>query len=72
MVKIILIGFMGAGKSSFGKKLAKALHLPFYDSDQLIEQEQNKTIETLFSESGETGFRLLEKELIQKFAEKQD
>ena len=72
MVKIILIGFMGAGKSSFGKKLAKALHLPFYDSDQLIEQEQNKSIETLFSESGETGFRLIEKELIQKFGKKQE
>ena len=63
---------MGAGKTTFGKKLAKAMHLPFYDSDQLIEQEQNKTIETLFSESGETGFRLLEKKLIQKFAEKQE
>jgi shikimate kinase len=72
MNKIILIGFMGAGKTTFGKKLAKAMQLPFYDSDQLIEQEQNKTIETLFSESGESGFRLLEKELIQKFTEKQE
>lgn len=72
MNKIILIGFMGAGKTTLGKKLAKALQLPFYDSDQLIEQDQNKSIETLFSEIGESNFRLLEKNVIHQFFENKE
>jgi shikimate kinase len=63
---------MGAGKTTFGKKLAKALQLPFYDSDQLIEEQTQKTIANLFLEFGENGFRQLEKDLIQQLKTRQD
>jgi shikimate kinase len=61
---IILIGFMGSGKSSVGKKLAKLLGIPFVDSDLAIENKTSKTINQIFEEEGEEKFRLLEKEFI--------
>lgn len=58
---IFLIGFMGCGKSSLGKKLAANLKTKFIDLDQSIEQEQGKKISAIFSDEGETAFRELEK-----------
>jgi shikimate kinase len=57
---IYLLGFMGAGKTSVGKVLAKKLRLEFRDLDELIEGECGKTISRLFSEDGEDFFRDLE------------
>jgi shikimate kinase len=57
---IYLIGFMGCGKSHWGKLLAQELDLPFYDLDELISQMVGKSIPRIFQESGESGFRLLE------------
>jgi shikimate kinase len=55
---------MGAGKTTLGKKLAKALDLHFLDSDQLIEQQQGMSIGKLFAEKGETHFREIERECL--------
>ena len=62
--KIIFIGFMGSGKTSIGKKLASKLNLPFYDTDEMIEQSTKKSIPIIFKEEGEEYFRLLESKLI--------
>ena len=45
---VFLIGMMGAGKSTVGRHLAKALNYKFFDTDQLIEKQENRTIEAIF------------------------
>lgn len=57
---IILTGFMGAGKTTVGRKLAKKLALKFYDIDKGIEEKCNKNISEIFAEHGEKGFRKTE------------
>lgn len=64
---IILIGFMGCGKSTLGKKIAKKLSYEFVDMDELIEKAEKKTVSQIFEENGEEYFRLKEKELLQTF-----
>lgn len=64
MDNIILIGFMGSGKTSVGKKLADALSFHFYDTDELIEKESGKTVKEIFAGKGEAYFRELETKLI--------
>jgi shikimate kinase len=64
MAKIILVGFMGSGKTTIGKKLAKALGVPFIDADQEIEKWTEMTIGEIFSVHGESYFRGLERTFI--------
>jgi shikimate kinase len=54
---IILIGFMGCGKSTVGKELQKKLNCPLIDTDEAIEQLAGKSISTIFEENGEEDFR---------------
>jgi shikimate kinase len=61
---IVLIGFMGAGKTTIGTLLAARLELPFADSDQVIEQQAGRPIPQLFAEDGEPAFRALEHQVI--------
>lgn len=65
MKRIILIGFMGAGKTTLGKVLAETLSIPFYDTDSLIEHHTNSSISSIFLNYGESYFRNLEKETIE-------
>jgi len=57
---------MGTGKTSTGKKLAKALNCPFIDTDKLIAQQEGCTISQLFENKGESYFRELEKQVIEE------
>ena len=57
---------MGAGKSTLGKKLAKAIGYQFVDSDKEISNQQGVTISVLFDTKGEAYFRQLEKEFIEQ------
>jgi shikimate kinase len=72
MKKIVLVGYMGSGKTEIGKLLAKKVLLPFYDLDFLIETEIEKTISELFSEKGEIYFRKIEHELFIKQIQKNE
>ncbi len=67
---VFLIGMMGAGKSTVGRYLAKALNYQFLDTDQLIERKENRTIEAIFKESGESYFRNIERDIINQFDNK--
>ncbi len=56
-MRIILIGYMGCGKTTVGKKLANRLKLDFIDMDLYIEKTENKTISDIFKDKGEVFFR---------------
>lgn len=65
-MKIFLVGFMGAGKTTVGRLLAERLGMPFYDLDQLIEAAQGKSVRDIFESVGETEFRRIERDLLSK------
>lgn len=64
MTNVILIGFMGSGKTSCGKALAEISNMEFADTDEMIERQQNMSITDIFSKYGEAYFRKLETQLI--------
>ena len=72
MIRIILIGYMGAGKTTVGKALAKELGVPFYDLDWYIESRMRKTVAQIFAEKGEEGFRKIEHSMLHEIAEFED
>lgn len=72
MIRIILIGYMGAGKTTVGKDLAKALGVTFYDLDWYIETRMRKTVKQIFDERGEEGFRQIEHNMLHEVAEFED
>jgi shikimate kinase len=63
-MNIYLIGFMGSGKSFTGQQLAAALHLPFVDLDERIEQTEKRSIAQVFESEGESYFRSIEAQLL--------
>ncbi len=63
-MNIFLVGPMGSGKSSLGKKLAKSLARKFIDTDKEIEKKESKTINEIFENNGENYFRKKEKEFL--------
>ena len=63
-MKIYLIGFMGAGKTTVGRELSARIELPFFDLDELIETSEKMTIRELFAQHGEPYFRKRERDLL--------
>ena len=61
---IILLGYMGVGKSSVAKQLAKTLNLKYIDLDDFVEQKENKSISDIFKEKGEIYFRKIENQYL--------
>ncbi len=72
MKRIIIIGYMGTGKTTLGKELAKVTGLQFYDLDWYIESRMHKTVAQLFAEKGEEGFRKIERNMLHEVAEFED
>jgi len=66
MSRIFLIGYMGSGKTTVGKKLANRLNYDFIDLDECIEKEYQKTITQIFNEEGENAFREKEYNALKK------
>ncbi|MBT8044716.1 MAG: shikimate kinase [Verrucomicrobiae bacterium] len=62
---IVLVGFMGCGKSTIGRVLGKKLGYHLVDTDQVIEQDTQKSISKIFAHSGEDAFRTLETQLLE-------
>ena len=72
MKRIVLIGYMGSGKTTVGKALAKEIGLPFYDLDWYIETRMRKKVSQIFAERGEEGFRQIERNMLHEVAEFED
>ena len=68
-MKIILIGYMGSGKSIIAQELSKVLFIPFVEVDNLIEKSQNKSIKNIFEVHGELFFRKLEHQIFKEIIE---
>ena len=60
----VLVGVMGAGKTTVGAAVAEALGLPFADTDTIIEERAGKPIPEIFVDEGEAAFRALEREVV--------
>jgi shikimate kinase len=67
-MNIYLVGFMGTGKSSVGRELARSKKLSFVDLDELIELQQQRRISDIFAKDGEAYFRKLEKKALKQVA----
>lgn len=72
MRRIILIGYMGSGKTTVGKALSKETGMMFYDLDWYIESRMRKTVAQIFAEKGEEGFRKIEHNMLHEVAEFED
>lgn len=67
-MNVILVGFMGSGKTVVGKEVAGRLGMPFLDMDEVIEKRHGRTISRIFRENGEAYFRKLEGEVVREIA----
>jgi shikimate kinase len=63
-MNIVLVGFMGTGKSAVGEALARRLKYAFYDTDQIIEAETGTSIKEIFNKKGELSFRAREADVV--------
>lgn len=64
-MRIFLIGFMGSGKTHWGKQLASQMKIPFFDLDEEIIKKENLSIAEIFAHSGEEAFRVKEREVLE-------
>ena len=69
-MRIFLVGFMGAGKSVIGRRLAKSLNLSFYDLDEEIESHYKMSVSAIFQKYDEACFRKLETSVLESFPNK--
>ena len=72
MIRVFLMGFMGAGKTTLGKALAKDLDISFIDLDQYIECRYMKSVSQIFATRGEQGFREIESRMLREVGEFDD
>jgi len=68
-MRIYLIGYMGCGKSTLGRRLAEKMNLQFIDMDEYIEERNFRTIPQIFTEEGEPAFRLKEQKALSELSE---
>ena len=71
-MRIYLIGYMGSGKSTLGRRLAAYLNLQFIDMDHYIEMRNHKTVPQIFAEEGEAEFRIKERKALEELSEFSD
>ena len=63
---IVLVGFMGTGKTSIGRRISSQLRMRYVDTDEIVERDSRRRISDIFAEDGESAFRELENEAVRK------
>lgn len=63
---IVLVGFMGTGKTSIGRRLSSQLRMRYVDTDDVVERDSGRRISNIFAEDGESAFREIESEAVRK------
>ena len=66
MKPLFLVGYMGCGKSTLGRKLARRLGVPFADTDALVERREGASVADVFRYEGEAFFRRIEREVLEE------
>ncbi len=69
---VVLVGLMGSGKTTVGRRLAKRLDRQFFDADAALEQITDRTVAEVFAEDGERGFRAIEADVLEELLEHQE
>lgn len=72
MKPLFLVGYMGCGKSTIGRKLSRALHLSFVDTDNRIEEREGATVFDIFHYEGEERFREIEREVLEEVIRREE
>ena len=72
MKNLVLVGFMGSGKTSAGQRAAQGLGMRFTDMDDMIEQRHGQTVSQIFEKKGEAFFRQQERALVREYSNGQD
>jgi shikimate kinase len=71
-MRIFLIGFMGSGKTHWGKQVAAKLNLPFYDLDEVIVLAEEQSVSDIFASKGEEYFRSREKQILEQLVDENE
>ena len=71
-MRLYLIGYMGTGKSTLGRKIAKRTELPFLDTDKMVEEAEGATVADIITYAGEEYFRQAERRALEQTAEYED
>ena len=69
MKPLFLVGYMGCGKSTLGRKLARRLGIPYADTDALVEEREGASVSDVFRYEGEQRFREVEREILDRVIE---
>lgn len=72
MKPLFLVGYMGCGKSTIGRKLSRTLHLSFVDTDNCIEEREGATVFDIFHYEGEERFRAIEREVLEEVIRREE
>lgn len=72
MKPLFLVGYMGCGKSTIGRKLSRALHISFVDTDNCIEEREGATVFDIFHYEGEERFREIEREVLEEVIRREE
>ncbi|MEG2493309.1 MAG: shikimate kinase [Rikenellaceae bacterium] len=69
---VFLVGYMGCGKSTLGRELAREMGCEFFDTDDIIEKQEGVNISDIFAQKGENSFRDMERKVIETLSEKKN
>ena len=69
---IVLVGFMGTGKTSIGRRISSQLRMRYVDTDEIVERDSRRRISDIFAEDGESAFRELESDAVRKVSKLQN